>query len=251
VAREHVHDLLPKTGARQNAVDQVRPIERSDQLHGVSQAELLHDVAAHPRRRGRGERVETDLGPARAQLGELPVLGPEVMAPLADAVRFIDGHETDGAPSDDGVKAGAGRTHEPLGRDIQQPVRAGGQARHDRLPGLGRKRAVQAGGVGAVAGQRVHLVLHQRDERRDDDREAVAGEGRGLKAERLATAGRQDDERVPAREDGLHRFPLERAEGVISPVAPEDRQQGVSGRESHARNDRRPRTGGGRQSDTI
>ena len=58
----------------------------------------------------------------------------------------------------------------------------------------------------AGARQRIALVAHQRDERRDDDREAVEREPRQLVAERLARARRHDDERVSPVErrlDGL------------------------------------------------
>ena len=48
--------------------------------------------------------------------------------------------------------------------------------------------------------KRIDLVLHQRDQRRDDDRQPRHRQGRGLKAERLAAAGRQHDDRVAARE---------------------------------------------------
>ncbi len=46
-----------------------------------------------------------------------------------------------------------------------------------------------------------HLVLHQRDERRDDQRRAAPREARKLVAERLAGSGRHDQEDVLARHD--------------------------------------------------
>ena len=54
--------------------------------------------------------------------------------------------------------------------------------------------------------QRIALVAHQRDERRDHDRQPVEGEARELVAERLARARGHHDERVASREgrlDGL------------------------------------------------
>ena len=42
----------------------------------------------------------------------------------------------------------------------------------------------------------VDLILHQGDERRDDDREVVAQQGRKLIAERLAGARRHDHQHV-------------------------------------------------------
>ena len=43
---------------------------------------------------------------------------------------------------------------------------------------------------------------------------AAANDGRGLVAERLAAAGRHDDERIAAIEDGPDRLLLQRAEGA-------------------------------------
>ena len=63
-------------------------------------------------------------------------------------------------------------------------------------------------------------------------------DGRRLVAERLAAAGRHDDERVAAVEDGQHRLLLQRAERVVSPMmgdevaeAIEHRGDGTSGGE--------------------
>jgi len=48
----------------------------------------------------------------------------------------------------------------------------------------------------AELGQRGHLVLHQRDQWRDDDRRARAQQRRELVAQRLAAAGRHQHQRV-------------------------------------------------------
>jgi hypothetical protein len=45
--------------------------------------------------------------------------------------------------------------------------------------------------------------------------------GRRLVAERLAAAGGQDDERVPAGEDAVDGLLLERKEAVVPPDAPD------------------------------
>ena len=58
-----------------------------------------------------------------------------------------------------------------------------------------------------------HLVLHQRDERADHQRRAAAREAGQLVAERLAGAGRHDEEDVPPRRDRPADRLLVRAEG--------------------------------------
>ena len=64
----------------------------------------------------------------------------------------------------------------------------------------------------------LHLVLHQGDERCDDDTGALLGQRRHLEGDALATAGRHQSEGVLTRADALYDFPLYAAEVVIVPV---------------------------------
>ena len=66
--------------------------------------------------------------------------------------------------------------------------------------------------------ERVDLILHQRDERRDDDRELGQDHRRHLIAERLSSARRQHHERVASGEDGLDGGFLSRAKRRIAEV---------------------------------
>ena len=82
---------------------------------------------------GGGEGVQADAGKQLAQPAELPVLGPEVVAPLADAVRLVDGDEPhrraargDAAEEDVGALA-----DQPLGRHVEQAEAAVADAGHD------------------------------------------------------------------------------------------------------------------------
>ena len=83
-----------QVAAPEHAVDEVRPIERSDEheriLAAAARATMSRADALGRRRR---ERVERHAGKVVAQPAELPVLGPEIVAPLADAVRFVDRDE--------------------------------------------------------------------------------------------------------------------------------------------------------------
>ena len=64
--------------------------------------------------------------------------------------------------------------HQALGRDVQQAARAAAHHRHRRTALVRRLRAVQARCGHAARDEPVDLVLHQSDERRDDQREARA-----------------------------------------------------------------------------
>lgn len=60
--------------------------------------------------------------------------------------------------------------------------------------------------------------MHQGDERRDDERDALADETRELIEEGLAAAGGHDDEAVAARERGVDDLALQGAEFVYVEV---------------------------------
>ncbi len=66
---------------------------------------------------GRGERDARHAGKALAQHGELQVLGPEVVAPLRDAMRLVDGEQRQRHCIE---QRQAALGQQPLGRDVEQ-----------------------------------------------------------------------------------------------------------------------------------
>ena len=78
--------------------------------------------------------------------------------------------------------------------------------------------------------ERGDLVLHQRDQRADDDGDAVAGavadDRRHLVAQALAAAGRHQDERVAAGADVLDDLFLRAAEVGVAEHLAEDAARG-------------------------
>ena len=86
----------------------------------------------------------------------------------------------------------------------------------------GLEEGVERGRRDPAGLERPHLVLHQGQERRDDDGEPIEDEGRDLEAERLAATGGKDPEGVAAGEDRLDDTALGRTEVGEAPVALED-----------------------------
>src|SRR5258708_714345 len=70
--------------------------------------------------------------------------------------------------------------------------------------------------------QFVHLVLHQRDERRDNERRARQHHRRELIPERLAEARRHDREHVASAQHGSHDAFLCRTEPAVTEMLAED-----------------------------
>jgi len=65
-------------------------------------------------------------------------------------------------------------------------------------------------------GQGRDLILHQRNQRRDDHADAVAQQRRNLERERLAAAGGHQYQRIAAGHNVLDRFALQVAELVVA-----------------------------------
>ncbi len=158
-------------------------------------------VAVSAMRGTRGEPLGENL--------ELAVFGTEVVAPLGDAVRLVDGEQRQ-------LRAREQRQRpllqQPLGRDIEDIEAARGDAAFERRLLAIVERRVEERGPDADLGQRLHLVLHQRDQRRDDDAGAGSNESRDLVAQRLAAAGRHQRQRIAAGDHGGDDVGLMRAE---------------------------------------
>ena len=80
---------------------QVRAEERALEAVGLPHAELADDVARDRARRGGGERQHRDVAELALEPVEPAVGGPEVVPPVADAVRLVDHHQAHRAVGDE------------------------------------------------------------------------------------------------------------------------------------------------------
>ena len=101
---------------------------------------------------------------------------------------------------------------EALRRDVEQLQLTAAQTVGDCAHLDGVEARVEPRRVDALPREEVDLVLHQRDQRRDDDRHAVEQQRRELVAEALARPGREDGERRAAGEERVDDLLLARAE---------------------------------------
>ena len=177
MAIEDLQELPVEGAAAQHAICQVRPIERTDQHLRVLQPQLGDDVAPDAFGRRRGERVQRDIGKIVPQASELPILRPKIVAPLADAVGFIDRDEPHAALPQHAPESLTAFAHEPLGRYVEQPATILVQAGDHGVARVRRQRAVEIRRGNAVDAQPVDLILHQRDQRRHDERKALTAVG--------------------------------------------------------------------------
>ena len=236
---------LGLVGERDRPEPERRPCQRAaDDPDALP--ELLGHVRDDPvvgrrrRREDRDRRREAAQDPP-----DPPVVGPEVVAPVADAVRLVDDEQADRSLDRGQDPVREGLVAEALGRDQQDVDRVGREPRLDVVP-LGRVARVDRRGVEAQPAGHRDLVAHEREERADDERRPVAlvaaDPRRDPVDEALAPARALDDERpLPVADHGLDRLALAFAEVRVgtehrSEVVVERRGGGLHARQAcHAR----------------
>ena len=178
-----------------DAVADVRPVEAVQELARGTQVQALDDLAARGGIGGGGERDARHLGIALGQHRQLQVFGAEVVAPLRDAVRLVDGEQRDGERIEQRQPAFG---DQPLRRHVEQVELTGAGALLHRLRLAPVQAGVQERGAHARLAQRGHLVLHQRDQRRDHHADAGTQQRRDLVAQGFAAAGGHEHQRIAA-----------------------------------------------------
>ena len=198
VAAQELEQLAPRIGLLDDPVADVRPVEARHEDARALEAELRDDLGARLRVGGGGQCDARHVRKALVQHGELRVFRAEVMAPLRHAVRLVDRVERDRAR---GEQREAALGEQALGRDIEQVELAASHGRLDARRAGRAQRRVEVRRAHAVGEQRVDLVLHQGDQRRHHDADALAKQRWHLVADRLAATGGHEDQRVAAAGD--------------------------------------------------
>ena len=167
--------------------------------------ENIHPCARIGRRRQRDTR---HTGEAARQHREFTIFRPELVAPLADAMRLINRDQRDVLALQPFHRP---RRQQPLRRDVEQiqpPI-------IQRPPHLAMRFRVQFGMQGrrrhAQLAHRRHLIVHQRDQRRNHHRRARPAQSRHLIAERLAAARRHQHQGIAAADHTVDRRFLQAA----------------------------------------
>ncbi len=190
---------------------EIWPVEAGVNDVGVGNAKLREHVFDDFRRGGGREGEHRRPAEIVDRLAEGQELGSKVMPPLTHAVRFVHHDHVDLLSLEQFAVLG---NRETLGSGVDELHFAGG----DRLLGVAqftrRERAVHGDGSDPLLLQPIDLILHQCDQRTDDDRCAFELQRGQLKADALARAGGHDHERVAAFHRRLDGFDLPRAEAA-------------------------------------
>ena len=162
-----------------DAVGKVGPVEAGDKAARRPQLQERHDIVLHALSGGRGQSQQRHFGKV-AQFAQLAVLGTEIVAPFADAVGFVNGEQRDRPALERGEEIGQ---HKAFGRHVKQAVLALIQAAKAGAAFRAAQRRIEKRGRHADGLERVHLVFHQGDQRRNHHGQARAGERGQLEAE--------------------------------------------------------------------
>ena len=193
---------------------EVWPVEAGGQDHGVPELQNPDDVLPDLGR-GRGGKGADHRPPGQRldEARDFQVTGPEILAPLGNAVGLVHAdHEN--------LRA-SGEVQELLGL---QPLRRHVEDAVGPRPGVLHGPAVLGRGQGAVQIRRPdprlshgpHLVLHQGDQGRDHQGDPIPGQGRNLVAQGFSRPGGHDPQGVPAFQDGPDQRLLPAPEGVVA-----------------------------------
>ena len=161
----------------------------------------MQDVFAHGRRRRSGQRQHRRVARAGDHAAERQIRRTEIVAPLADAVRFVDDEErharsTCRSAEKPSSSSFSGRNEDDLDRAAKRCARARAASWSSR------ERRVERDDVGdAALAQHVELIFHQRDQRADDDRRALEQQRRKLIAQAFPAPVAKDRQRIFTRQE--------------------------------------------------
>ena len=198
-------------GEAQHAESQRRAGEGPPDREHLGAAELLGDIRHHPAVRRGGGRQHRHVGRhLRDEVAEPAVVGTEVVAPVADAVRLVDDEQSDAAHERGELLLAERRVVEPLGGDEQHVDLVGVEPAQHVGP-LVRVRRVDRHGAHARPLGGGDLVAHEREQRGHEHGRPGASAAQQQRRDevhrRLAPPGALHDERaapaVDERLDGL------------------------------------------------
>ena len=172
-AVEKSRELLARVIFLHHAIADVGAVEAGDELACLFQGQPLDDLATRRRVGGGGQRDARHIGKAFVQYRQRAVIGAEIVSPLRHAMRLVDGEQGHaGRGFQPRQQAEEMLVEQTFGRDVKQIQLALEQLLLHAARVVRIHTGIQKCGAHPQLQQGLHLVLHQRDERRNDDAHA-------------------------------------------------------------------------------
>ena len=199
-----------------NPERQVRPVQSRAEHPGLLQSQALLHVRLH-QRRGRGGKGgdHRTAGKGIDEIFDFSIGGTEIVAPLGHAVGLVN---------DDHGKRHLGQALGEIGRlqlfrrhveELDLPPVQIPEALDRLFIGNG---AVHKGCRNPLLRQRLHLVLHEGNQGRNDNGAMGKKEGGNLEADGFSGSRRHDSHHIFSLDNGINHFPLPGPESVIAEV---------------------------------
>ena len=199
-----------------DAEGQVRPVESGAEDFRMRKPQALLHILFDSRRRGRCERRDDRfLGKGIDEGLDLPVRRAEIMAPLGDAVRLIDDDHGNRHLREAVSEVGRFQLFRCHVKDLDAAPVHVAQAL-DRF--IIRHRAIHVRSQDALLRQRLHLILHEGNQGRDDDGPVRKHHGRYLKTDGFPGARRHDCQNILLLQDRGNDFLLYRPERIVAKI---------------------------------
>ena len=196
-----------KVGARAilhaHRVADIRPVEAADESFRAVEPEPRHDLLARGLVRRSGKRQARRSRKLVLEHIQPQIVLAKVMTPLRYAVRFVDCDQGNIDPPQQ-IHRAVFPMQEPFRRQIQQIELAAAKRRLDPLLlGIG-KAGVEKGSRHPMLAQGRHLILHQRDQRRNHQPGPRAQHRRQLIAKRFSSARGHQHQRIAPTKNRAH-----------------------------------------------
>ena len=191
---------------------QIRAVETADENARIAQTKLLYNIGLS-NLVGSGRKCKNrHIGETLGEHSQLCILRAEIMPPLRHTVRFVDGNHRHFYA----FLQSSNLSHKALRRDVENFYLATAATVENQAIGIFVVAAIQSFGFHAVGLQGIHLVLHQRNERRHHQCHAIEHKSRYLVANRLASACWHQHQSVASGHHIVDNFLLLRAKGIIA-----------------------------------
>jgi len=216
---EKLNELPARVLLGRDSIADVGPVETAAEDLRILQSEALDDLVPGPLVGSSGQADSRNAGKTFVQHGKLPIIRPEVVAPLGHAVRFVYREKADLGTPDKRLHA---LGQKAFGRDVEEVQLAVQKTLLDLALNLIGQGGIQKGSSNAQLKQGFDLILHQGDQGRNDDARAGTDQGRNLIAERLAAAGGHQYQRIAPRRQVIDDGALLAAKSFVAEDAPQD-----------------------------